>query len=130
MVPDLACPVFGRTLKVTAEGPYPPFATFIQLDEKLGPSYKQPPVLNVRVAVPPAAGKLIGFALVMTIWHAEEFWSMVTLLAEKPFTKTVRCAVRKLPLLKTTLKVTVTEALWFTTGKFWDVVSHGESDTR
>jgi hypothetical protein len=56
------------------------------LDEKLGPTYKQPPVLNVKVAVPPPAGKLIGFALVITIWHDEEFWSIVTLLTEKPFT--------------------------------------------
>jgi hypothetical protein len=63
-------------------------------------------------------------------WHAEEFWSMVALLTEKPFTKTVRCPVRKLPLLNTTLSVTVTEALWFPTGEDWDVVSHGESDTR
>src|ERR1022692_2400538 len=116
MVPDLAWPAFGRTLKVTAEGPYPPVATFIQLDEKLGPSYKQPPVLNVRVAVPPAAGKLIGFALVITSWHAEEFWSIVAMLTGKPFTKTVMCPVRKLALLKTTLKGTVTEALWFAAG--------------
>jgi hypothetical protein len=38
--------------------------------------------------------------------------------------------VRKLPLLKTTLKVTVTEALWFAVGEDGDAVSQEESDAR
>jgi hypothetical protein len=43
-------------------------------------------VLNVNVAVPPEAGKLAGFALVITIWQAEEFSSTAAVATADPFT--------------------------------------------
>jgi hypothetical protein len=80
------------------------------------------------VPVPPEAGKLTGFALVITIWQAEEFSSTAALPTADPFTYAVRCPVRKEALFEATLNVTVTEVLRFAAEEDCDVASQKESD--